>query len=201
MEKQWFILQTLVGQEKKVQQSILARIPQEEMGDYIGACKVPEEKVAVVKDGKKRMVTRKVFPGFVFVEMALYGTGLDRETGKAPIIDRTWQFLRETPGLIGSWLMKRPKPLTQPEVDAIFSTKPMQASEKPRPKVTFNVDETVKIKEGAFMGLTGQVSVVDPDRGKLKVEVNVFSRKVPVDVDYWQVEKVSLEDMQNQPQE
>ena len=73
--------------------------------------------------------------------------------------------------------------------------------EKPRPKVTFNVDDTVKINEGAFMGLTGLVSMVDPDKGKLKVEVNVFSRKVPVDVDYWQVEKVSVEDMQSQPQE
>ena len=201
MKMQWYILQTLTGQENKVQSSIKARVPQEEMGEYIGQCLIPMEKVAETKNGKKRMVNKKVFPGYVLVEMALYGEGLDKETGKAPIIERTWQFMRETPGLIGSWLMKRPTPLSQQEVDAILSTKPTQAAEKPRPKVTFNVDETVKIKEGAFMGLTGQVSVVDPDRGKLKVEVNVFSRKVPVDVDYWQVEKVSLEDMQNQPQE
>ena len=86
-------------------------------------------------------------------------------------------------------------PLKQSEIDAILSNKPSEAEEKPRPKITFNVDDTVKINEGAFMGLTGLVSMVDPDKGKLKVEVSVFSRKVPVDVDYWQVEKVAVEDM------
>ena len=80
-----------------------------------------------------------------------------------------------------------------------LSNKPAEAEEKPRPKVTFNVDDTVKINEGAFMGLTGLVSMVDPDKGKLKVEVSVFSRKVPVDVDYWQVEKVAVEDMAAEP--
>ena len=86
-------------------------------------------------------------------------------------------------------------------MDAILLDKPSNGVQAERPKVNFSVDETVKITDGAFMGLTGQISMVDPDKGKLKVEVSVFSRKVPVDVDYWQVEKVSLEDMQTQPQE
>ena len=130
-------------------------------------------------------------PGYVLVELALYdeAAGLDKD-GKRVVVERTWQFLRATPGIIGSWLMQRPNPLTQAEVDAILSTKPTSSSEKPRPKVNFSVGETVKINDGAFMGLTGQISMVDPDRGKLKVEVSVFSRTVPVDVDYWQVEKV-----------
>ena len=201
MKKEWFVLQTLTGQENKVQTSIKARVALEEMGEYIGQCLIPMEKVTETKNGKKRTLNKKVFPGYVLVEMALYDDGTDVATGKRLIVERTWQFLRETPGVIGSWLMQRPTPLSQREVDAILSTKPAQAAEKPRPKINFNVNDTVKINEGAFMGLTGLVSMVDPDKGKLKVEVNVFSRKVPVDVDYWQVEKVSLEDMQAQPQE
>lgn len=198
MKKEWFVLQTLTGQENKVQTSIKARTTMEGMGEYIGQCIIPMEKVTETKNGKKRTLNKKVFPGYVLVEMALYGEGMDPATGRRAVVERTWQFLRETPGVIGSWLMQRPTPLSQAEVDAILSTKPMQAAEKPRPKVAFNVDDTVKINEGAFMGLTGLVSMVDPDKGKLKVEVSVFSRKVPVDVDYWQVEKVSVEDMQAQ---
>ena len=202
MKKEWFVLQTLTGQENKVQTSILCRMKSEEMGDYIGQCLIPMEKVTENKNGKKRTLNKKVFPGYVLVELALYDDSgaLDRETGKRAVVERTWQFLRETPGVIGSWLMQRPQPLSAEEVDAILSTKPSQAAEKPRPTVTFAIDETVKITDGAFMGLTGQVSMVDPDKGKLKVEVSVFSRKVPVDVDYWQVEKVTQQELAEAPQ-
>jgi len=201
MKKEWFVLQTLTGQENKVQKSVTARIGQCAMEEYIGQCLIPTEKVTETRNGKKHTVNRKVFPGYVLIEMALYEDAKDSETGKRVVVERTWQFLRETPGVIGSWLMQRPTPLKQSEVDAILSTKPAQAADKPRPKITFNVDETVKITDGAFMGLMGQVSMVDPDKGKLKVEVNVFNRKVPVDVDYWQVEKISEEEMAPAPVE
>ena len=202
MKKEWFVLQTLTGQENKVQTSIKCRAAQEEMGEYIGQCLIPMEKVTENRNGKKRTFNKKVFPGYVLVELALYDDAgaLDRETGKRVVVERTWQFLRETPGVIGSWLMQRPQPLSAEEVDAILSTKPSQAVEKPRPTVTFTIDETVKITDGAFMGLTGQVSMVDPDKGKLKVEVNIFNRKVQVDVEYWQVEKVTPEELANAPQ-
>ena len=197
MKKEWFVLQTLTGQENKVQTSIKCRAAQEEMGEYIGQCLIPMEKVTENRNGKKRTFNKKVFPGYVLVELALYDDAgaLDRETGKRVVVERTWQFLRETPGVIGSWLMQRPQPLSAEEVDAILSTKPSQAVEKPRPTVTFTIDETVKITDGAFMGLTGQVSMVDPDKGKLKVEVNIFNRKVQVDVEYWQVSKATVEEM------
>ena len=191
MKKEWFVLQTLTGQENKVQTNIKCRIGPEQMGDYVGQCIIPTEEVIESRPGKKkRKVNKKVFPGYVLVELALYdeAAGLDKD-GKRVVVERTWQFLRETPGIIGSWLMQRPKPLTDAEVEAILSTKPSSSAEKPRPKVNFSVNEEVKITDGAFMGLTGLISMVDPDRGKLKVEVNVFSRTVPVDVDYWQVEK------------
>lgn len=197
MKKEWFVLHCLVGQEGKVKKSIEARIPQEEMQAYIGRVEIPEERVTETKDGKKRVIKKKVFPGYVLVEMALYDDSgvLDRETGKRPVVTRTWDFLRLTPGIIGSWLMQRPLPLKPAEVEAILSSKPAEHEVKARPKVQFAPGETVKINDGAFMGLTGVVSVVDPDKGKLKVDVSVFSRKVPVEVEYWQIEKVTGEDL------
>ena len=202
MEKQWFVLHTLTGQENKAQKSIVNRIKIERMEDFIGRCVVPTERVTEKKNGKKHTMTKKVFPGYLLCELALYdeAKGVD-ENGRKAIYARTWQFLRETPGVIGFVGGERPAPLKKSEVDAILLDRPAGSGEASRPKVTFSVDETVKITDGAFMGLTGQVTMVDPDKGKLKVEVNVFSRKVPVDVDYWQVEKVSVEDMQSQPQE
>jgi transcriptional antiterminator NusG len=195
MNKQWFVLHTLTGQELKAQRSIEARVKLERMEDYIGRCVIPTERVTEKKNGKKRTLTKNFFPGYVLAELALYdeSRGLD-ENGKKAIFERTWQFLRETPGVIRFVGGDRPSPLKQQEVDAILLDKPQSGAVQSRPKVVFSVDETVKIVDGAFMGLTGQVSMVDPDKGKLKVEVNIFNRKVQVDVEYWQVEKVAVEE-------
>ncbi len=195
MEKQWFVLHTLTGQENKAQKSIEARVKLERMEEYIGKCVIPTERVTEKKNGKKRTVVKKFFPGYVLAELALYdeAKGLD-ENGRKAIYERTWQFLRETPGVIGFIGGDRPMPLKQQEVDAILLNKPAGAPDVERPKINFSVEETVKITDGAFMGLTGQVSMVDPDKGKLKVEVNIFNRTVQVDVEYWQVEKVAIEE-------
>ena len=196
MNKQWFVLHTLTGQENKAQKSILARTKLERMEDYVGQCVIPTERVTEKKDGKKRTITKKFFPGYVLCELALYdeAKGFD-ENGKKAIFERTWQFLRDTPGVIGFVGGDRPQPLKQSEIDAILLDKPAAGGQPTeRPKVAFSVDETVKITDGAFMGLTGPISMVDPDKGKLKVEVQVFGRKVPVDVEYWQVEKVAIEE-------
>ena len=183
MKKEWFVLQTLTGKENKVKESIKARVPMEGLEEYIGQCEIPIEKVSETKDGKKRILTKKVFPGYVLVQLALYedGAGIDKDTGARAVVPETWQFLRETPYIIGSWLQQRPMPLRQDEVDAIL--------------VEFAVGMTVKIKEGAFLGQVGTVTMVDPDKGKLTVEVQIFGRKAPVDAEYWQVEKVSAEEM------
>ena len=198
MEKQWFVLHTLTGQELKAQKSIEARIKVERMEDFIGRCIIPTERVTEKKEGKKRTITKKFFPGYILCELALYdeARGLD-ENGRKAIYERTWQFLRETAGLIGfvgGGKDNRPTPLKKQEVDAILLDKPSSGKMMERPKVNFSVEETVKIVDGAFMGLMGQISMVDPDKGKLKVEVQVFGRKVPVDVEYWQVEKVQIEE-------
>ena len=195
MVKQWFVLHTLTGQENKAKKSIDARVPVERMGDFVGRCVIPTERVTEKKDGKKHTITKKFFPGYVLCELALYdeAKGVD-ENGKKAIYERTWQFLRETPGVIGFVGGDRPQPLKQQEVDAILLDKPSASRAAAHPRVNFAVEETVKIIDGAFMGLTGQISMVDPDKGKLRVEVHVFGRKVPVDAEYWQVEKVSLDE-------
>lgn len=195
MDKQWFVLHTLTGQENKAQRSIEARVKLERMEDFIGRCVIPVEKVSEKKNGRKRTITKKFFPGYVLCELALYdeSRGVD-EHGRKVIYERTWQFLRETPGVIGFIGGDRPMPLKKQEVDAILLDKPAGTPVAERPMINFSVEETVKITDGAFMGLTGQVSMVDPDKGKLKVEVNIFNRKVQVDVEYWQVEKVAIEE-------
>lgn len=194
MTKQWFVLHTLTGQENKVQKSIEARVKLERMDEYIGRCVIPTERVVEKKNGKKKVVIRKFFPGYVIAELAYY-RGEDEldEHGKRAIYTQTWDFLRATPGLIGFVGGERPVPLKQSEIDAILLDKP-QAAGAERPRISFNVNETVKVVDGPFMGMTGTVSMVDPDKGKMQVEVAIFGRNVQVDVEYWQVEKVAIED-------
>ena len=119
MEKQWFVLHTLTGQENKAQKSIEARVKLERMEDFVGRCIIPTERVTEKKNGRKRTITKKFFPGYVLCELALYdeGKGVD-ENGRKAIYDRTWQFLRMTPGVIGFVGGERPQPLKQSEVDA-----------------------------------------------------------------------------------
>ena len=198
MKKEWFVLHTLTGQEGKAHRSIVARRKLEAMEDYIGECVVPTEKVTEKKNGKSRTITKKFFPGYVLCELALYDEtkGTDPVNGKKAIYERTWQFLRETPGVIGFVGGERPMPLSKSEIDAILDSGKGsgKAEPPPRPKILFNVGDTVKVNDGPFQGQVGQVTVVDP-KGKLTVEVQIFSRKTPVDVEYWQVEKMSVEEI------
>jgi len=182
MTKQWFVLQALTGQEQKVKRTIEAQIREKEMQDYIGEVILPTEKVTETKNGVKTIVTRKFFPGYVFINLALYDDAKE-------LLEPTWRFIREVSGVIGFVGSDRPTPLSTAEVDAIVNH--IEAKkEKPRPKVVFDPGETVKITDGPFMNFTATVEEVDPDRGKLKVSVAIFGRSAPVDLEYWQVERV-----------
>lgn len=181
MTKQWFVLQALTGQEQKVKRYIEAQVRNREMQDHVGEVILPTEKVTETKKGVKTTVTRKFFPGYVFLHLALYDD--DKE-----LIEPSWRFVREVPGVIGFVGGERPAPLSAEEVDAVVNQ--IEAKqEKPRPKVVFEPGETVKITDGPFMNFTGTVDEVDPDRGKLKVSVAIFGRTAPVDLEYWQVER------------
>ncbi len=181
MRSQWFVIHTLSGQEQKVKESIEKRIKPEEMGDFIKEVLVPMEKVVEVRNQKKTVSTRKLWPGYVFVDMAL----LDENNR---IIEKPWYFIKETPGVIGFVGGEPPTPTPAEEVEAIKNQ--ISASEEhEKPKVSFDVGETVKINNGPFLNFSGVIEEVEPDRGKLKVTVNIFGRNTPVELEYWQVEK------------
>jgi transcriptional antiterminator NusG len=183
MTKQWFVLHTLTGQEQKVKRYIEAQSRLQEMQAYIGDVVVPTEKVSETKNGVKTTVTRKFFPGYVLISLVLYDEAHQ-------VIEPTWRFLRETPGVIGFIGGERPMPLSAGEVDAIGNQAEAK-KEKVRPKVAFEPGETVKITDGPFMNFTGSVDEVDPDRGRLKVSVAIFGRTAPVELEYWQVERIT----------
>lgn len=181
MRKQWFVLHTLTGQESKVKESILRRIKAEEMESYVEEVLIPTEKVSEVKKGVRSTTTRKFFPGYVLINLALYDDSHQ-------LMEKSWYFIRETPGMIGFVGGDKPAPLRQEEVNILLS-QVEDKKEKVKPKVSFEVSETVKIIDGPFMNFSGVVEEVDPERGKLKVSVAIFGRVAPVELEYWQVER------------
>ncbi|MCP5516784.1 MAG: transcription termination/antitermination factor NusG [Verrucomicrobiales bacterium] len=181
MRNQWFVLHTLAGQEMKVKDSIEKRMKSEEMEDCIREVLVPMERVAEVRGGKKTVTNRKLFPGYVFIDMLL----LDENHR---IIERPWYFIRDTQGVIGFVGGDRPTPTPQEEIDDI-KERITESEETERPKVDFETGETIKINDGPFLNFNGVIEEVDPERGKLKVTVNIFGRSTPVELEYWQVEK------------
>ena len=181
MRSQWFVIHTLSGQEQKVKESIERRLKAEEMEEYIKEVLVPMEKVAEVRNGKKTVTSRKLYPGYVFIDIAL----LDENQ---KLVERPWYFIRDTPGIIGFVGGERPTPTPPEDIESIKSQ--IAASEDTeRPKVSFDVGETVKINDGPFLNFSGVIEEIDPDKGKLKVTVNVFGRNTPVELEYWKVEK------------
>jgi transcription termination/antitermination protein NusG len=181
MQSQWFVIHTLSGQEQKVKESIEKRIKAEEMGEYIKEVLVPMEKVAEVRSGKKTVSTRKLYPGYVFIDIALLDEG-------KRVIEKPWYFIRETPGIIGFVGGDRPTPTSQDEI-ATIKEQISESEDTERPKVNFEVGETIKINDGPFLNFSGVIEEIEPDRGKLKVTVNIFGRNTPVELEYWQVEK------------
>jgi transcriptional antiterminator NusG len=175
------VIHTLSGQEQKVKESIERRLKAEEMEEYIKEVLVPMEKVAEVRNGKKTVTSRKLYPGYVFIDIAL----LDENQ---KLVERPWYFIRDTPGIIGFVGGERPTPTPPEDIESIKSQ--IAASEDTeRPKVSFDVGETVKINDGPFLNFSGVIEEIDPDKGKLKVTVNVFGRNTPVELEYWKVEK------------
>ena len=181
MTSQWFVLHTLSGQELKVKESIEKRLKPEEMGEYIREVLVPMEKVAEVRGGKKSVTSRKLYPGYVFLDMVL----LDENRR---VIEKPWYFIQDTPGKIGFVGGDHPTPASQEEIDHI-KAQISESEDSERPKVSFDVGETVKINDGPFLNFTGVIEEIDPTRGKLKVTVNIFGRSTPVELEYWQLEK------------
>jgi transcriptional antiterminator NusG len=179
---QWFAVHTLSGQEQKVKTYIEKFKKAEELDDFVHEVLLPTEIVSEVKGGKKSVKTRKLYPGYVFVNMKLY------EEGK--VIIKPFYFVKDAAGVIGFVGGEHPAPLRQTEIDEI-KARIEAATGKEIPKVSFEVGEEVKITDGAFANLTGRVDEIDPARGKLKISVSIFGRFTPVELEYWQVQRAS----------
>jgi transcriptional antiterminator NusG len=180
--KQWFVVHVLAGQENKVYENLTKRVKTEEMADFVYEILLPTERVSEIKRGKKTETTRKFFPGYLMVNMYLL------DDNKQPV-DKTWYFVRETPGVIGfAGTKDKPIPMRQSEVDGMISQL-RGGEDKVKPKIEFSIGEVVKVADGPFQNQSGTVEEIDPERGKLRVSVSIFGRNTLVDLEYWQVER------------
>lgn len=172
--KQWYAIHTYSGYEEKVAESIRQRSESLDMNDKIYQIIVPKEKMIEVKNGKRKVVEKKIFQGYVIVEMKMS--------------EDAWYIVRNTPsvtGFVGSG--SEPTPISQEDVDKILKR---MGRDEPKHKIDFKEGEVVNITDGPFKGFDGTINEVDEAKGKLKVLVNMFGRETPVELDSLQVKRV-----------
>jgi transcriptional antiterminator NusG len=180
MAHEWYVIQVLSGWEQKVKETLEKRIQMEGMQERILRILIPTESVSEVKSGKKKISKRKFFPGYILLQME--------------ITEESWYFVTETngilgfPGLSGSF-RGNPVPLLEQEMEGILDQSE-GTKEKVKPKIHFDKGENIKVTDGPFVNFSGVVDEVNPDRGKLKVMVLIFGRSTPVELEYWQVERI-----------
>ena len=175
--KRWYVVHAYSGMEKSVARHLQERIEREGLQAYFGRILVPTEEVVEIKGGKKSISERRLYSGYVLVEMEM--------------ADVAWHLVKTTPKVTGflGGSANRPSPLSQREVDEILQ-RMQEGYEKPRPKVLFEVGEMVRIKEPPFTDFNGNVEEVNYEKNKLRVSVTIFGRSTPVELDFSQVEKV-----------
>lgn len=177
MSKRWYVVQAYSGFEKNVQKTLKERIAREGMEAYFGQILVPVEEVVDIKNGRRTISERKFYPGYVLVEMEM--------------TDESWHLVKSTPrvsGFIGG-TANRPLPISQREADVIMQ-QVRSGVEKPKPKVEFEVGQSVRVNEGPFADFNGVVDEVNYERNKLRVSVQIFGRETPVELEFSQVEKI-----------
>ncbi len=173
-EPAWYVVHCYSGSENKVKRNLEQRIESMGMKDKIFEVIVPTEEEIEIKDGKRRTVERRIFPGYILVRMIM-----DEDS---------WHVVRNTPGVTSFVGMgNKPTPLRPEEVAQILKR---MESETPRIKITFNTGERVRIIDGPFRDFTGKVAEIDMNRAKVRVLVNFFGRETPVELDFLQVEKI-----------
>lgn len=174
MEKRWYVIHTYSGYENKVKANLEKRVASMDMEDKVFSILVPMEDEVEIKDGKRRVVKKKIFPGYVLVEMTL--------------TDDSWYVVRNTPGVtsfVGSG--NKPIPLIEDEVQNILCK--MGLAEAPI-KIDLDIGESVRVVAGPFENFIGTVEEIYPEKNKLRVLVSMFGRETPVELDFTQVEKL-----------
>ncbi len=174
-EMQWYILKVQSNREDSIREGLLRRVAIAGLDEYFGEVIVPIEKVTEVKGGKKRVVKRKLYPGYIVVQMI--------------INEDTWFLVRETPG-IGDFTgaAGKPSPMLPHEVSRIVSTQEEKTDQAPKLKIGFKLGDRVKINEGTFENIEGEVDTIDETSGRVTVMINIFGRSTPVELEYWQIE-------------
>lgn len=173
----WYVVHVYSGMEKSVRRSLMERIERMGMGDKFGQILVPTEEVVEVKSGQRSVTERRFFPGYVLIEMEM--------------TDDTWHLVKDTgkvTGFVGG-KPNKPTPISAREMEKLL--RQMQDGiDKPRPKVSYEVGELVRIKEGPFADFNGNVEEVNYEKSRLRVSVTIFGRSTPVELEFGQVEKV-----------
>jgi len=176
MAMQWYVVHAYSGFEKSVMRALKERVERAGMQDQFGEILVPVEEVVEMKGGQKRTSERKFFPGYVLVQMEMN--------------DASWHLVKSTAkvtGFVGGTANK-PAPISEREVNAIMQQM-QEGVEKPKPKITFEAGEMVRVTDGPFTDFNGSVEEVNYDKSKLRVSVTIFGRPTPVELDFSQVEK------------
>ncbi|MDD4979875.1 MAG: transcription termination/antitermination protein NusG [Candidatus Omnitrophica bacterium] len=174
--KKWYVVHTQTGLESKVKQALENKIALQGLGEFVTKVIIPTEQISEVRSGRKKISQRKFFPGYLIVEMELN--------------EDTYFHIKTTPGVTGFiGLGKKPMPLSEAEVENILK-RTQETQAKPSPKIVFEKGEQVRVNEGPFLNFNGTIEEIHPERGKLKVNVSIFGRSTPVELEYWQVEKV-----------
>ncbi len=176
MALEWYFLRVQVGREDRIRENMILRLKQAGLEDKVPEIIVPKETVADHRGGKRRIQKRKLFPGYLMVQMDL--------------VDDVWFVFRETPGFgdfVGA--NSSPTPMTEEEVENVRA-KTDSSREQPRMSVSYSKGDRVKIKKGAFENMDAAVEEVCPQKGTLEVTVNIFGRATPMTLGYWEVEPV-----------
>ncbi len=174
--RNWYVVHTQTGLEDKVKTALDNKIQLEGLQDLISGVVIPTEQISEIRSGKKKISQRKFFPGYLLVEMELN--------------EATYFQIKSTPGVTGFiGPGRKPMPLSQTEVDNILK-KTQDTQVKPSLKIVFEKGEQVKVSDGPFINFNGTIEEIHPERGKLKVSVSIFGRATPVELEYWQVEKI-----------
>lgn len=176
MDKKWYIIHTFSGQENKIAERIRTKVELDGLTHKIGEIFVPTEDVMEVKSGKRKVSTRTFFPGYILMNMECSS--------------KLWHIIRNTNGVTGFISSgNKPIPISEEEVKKIKDEMDKRRA-KPQPKVVFEEGENVKIVEGAFANLTGYIERLDPEKGRATVMVSIFGRATPVELEYWQLERM-----------
>ncbi len=175
IKKKWYVVHTYSGMEKSAETALRDRIKRSGLEDMFGEILLPTEEVSEVKNGKKRVSTRRLYSGYIFVNMAYS--------------EETWHLVKNTPritGFLGESASK-PTPISDKEIEEIKQR--MESSDEPRPRFEFQTGEQVRIKSGPFADFNGTIDEVDYERNRLRVIVSIFSRDTPVELTFADVEK------------